>query len=116
MKIFRLKDKQEEDRKYGRKVRKVIEFSFSEPVSDFVAYYVESPNGMVDGHYHTDSEELIVFPIGGQLRINGELILFDAWDSVMLHKGDIHELEEDTGRETIHFALKFPGCSDKVSK
>lgn len=114
MKIIRADKIKGERKPFGRITKKLLEHKFREPISDIVFYLSSMPTGKLDKHYHAESEEIICFPKGGKINVNGRLYEMREWDMVLLDIGDVHSCEEECG-DVIHFAIKMPNVEDKVN-
>ncbi|MBC87219.1 MAG: hypothetical protein CL677_08575 [Bdellovibrionaceae bacterium] len=114
MRIVRASQVKNEERSYGRTVKRLLDLENFDADS-LVLYLGQSPQGKLDCHYHSESHEIICFPIGGKLIVNNESFDFEAWDLVVLEPGDTHGYESNDGSETIHLAIKLPGTPDKVA-
>lgn len=107
MKIVRAKDIKGEARPDRRVVKRLLDFN------DLTLYLCEVPQGKFGSHYHTGSTEVIVFPVGGRITINGQTFDMEPWDIAVMEIGDIHGFSGDC-EDILHFAIKFPGVEDKV--
>ena len=114
MKHLKKNDYQSDVRADGRTVRKMMELNVSEPVSSMVFYLNDVPNGNFGKHYHSKSTEIIWFPNGGKIEVNGEIYIMGNWDGMLLEPGDAHSYNKGDCNNVIHFAVKFPADNDKV--
>ncbi len=68
-------------------------------------------NGSVAKHYHNISEEIYIFCSGeGVLIVNEEEILFEKGDTVIIEKGEWHEIMP-VGAPVTFYALSIPPFS-----
>lgn len=111
MKVVRTKDIQSEARPMGRTVRTLLKLT---NLDECTIYFGESEKGRIDQHFHEHGQELIFFPVGGFLEINGDIIEFESWDAVLLEPGDVHGNLDCPEMQTIHLAIKFSHETDKV--
>lgn len=114
MQIVRFNEIRGDRRPDGRVVRKLISHKFKKPVDSIVLYLCDVPKGKFGKHHHSKSDEIIVFPKGGKIAVNGKEYEMKPWDFVLLEKGDTHGLDSET-QDTIHFAIKCPDVDDKVN-
>jgi quercetin dioxygenase-like cupin family protein len=114
MKLIRFKEVQKDGRPDGRIVRKLISHHFNKPVKSMAFYLCEVPGGKFGEHHHSEAEELIMFPNGGRITVNGKDIDMEDWDFVILAPGDKHGFSGECGN-IIHLAMKFPDAEDKIS-
>ena len=114
MKLIRKNETKPDVRPDGRIVRKMIELKMKETVSTAVFYLNDVPNGNFGKHYHSNSTEIIWFPRGGKIEVNGKIYRMDEWDGVILESGDVHSYDKGDCKDVIHFAAKFPADEDKV--
>ena len=112
MKVIRKEEADILNRPYGRQTYLLFSHRFDQPIDSIIFYLSELPTGQLDEHYHTRSEELIFFPEGGAMRVNGEIVKLGPWDGVFLEPGDKHGLELKD-KPTVHLAIKMPDVSDK---
>ncbi len=101
-------------RKDGRKVTKLLEMNIDSFSSSMVLYHCDVPKGEFAEHYHAKSTELIFFPEGGKIKVNGKLYDMNPWDGVLLEPGDRHGYNESECKDIIHFAIRIPSEDDKV--
>ena len=64
-------------RPFGRQTYRLFSHRFDRPVDSIIFYLSVLPTGQFDEHYHTQSEEMIFFPEGGKMRVNGEIVQFE---------------------------------------
>lgn len=114
MKIIRKKESDISVRDDGRKVSKLYELNFETPTSSMVFYHCEVPLGKFTEHYHQKSTEVIFFPLGGKMEINGDIYEFNSWDGVLLEPGDTHGYDGIDCDDIVHFAIRTPSLNDKV--
>jgi quercetin dioxygenase-like cupin family protein len=114
MKLIRAAEVPVEERAFGRTVQKVLDLKLCQSFDSMVIYLGRSPQGRLDTHHHSESHEIIFFPQGGFLTVNGSPYEFAAWDGVLLEPGDSHGNESGENHNTIHLAIKVPGHNDKV--
>ena len=92
MKIIRFKEIKTEDRLDGRIVSKLISHKLAKP--DSMAIYLNFvPKGRFSFHKHSECEEIIFFPKGGKMEINGKEYLLEYaipadFALIRAHKGD----------------------------
>jgi len=103
------------NRPYGRRTRKLFEYSFPSPVSSIVLFHSLLPQGRFDEHYHTGSHELILFPKGGKITVNGVDHSLREWEGVLLEPGDSHGYNKEDQNDIVHLAIKMPADHDKVN-
>jgi len=115
MKIIRKKEIKTEERPFGRTVQKLLSHKFKEPRDSMAMFLSFVPKGKLDKHYHSNTEEIIVFPQGGNIEINGNLYKMEPWDSVFLEPGDRHGFAGEGGEDVLEFAMRFPDNEDKVN-
>ena len=115
MKLIRASQIKGEGRADGRTVKELLEISFAEPVDSIVIYLCDVPSGKFGKHYHSESQEVICFPNGGKITINGETYQMESWDMVLLEVGDVHGYDGDKCPDIFHFAIKLPNRADKVT-
>lgn len=111
MQIIRKKDQSSYSREKGRTVTHLFDFDI--PFDSASFFLGESPQGSLGSHYHEFSHEIIFFPVGGTIEVNGTKYTLNEWDSVILEPGDIHGFAGD-GSRCVHFAIKFPSKPDRV--
>ncbi len=100
-----------ESRKYGRKVKRI----FDEEIDNTsCVIYLSMLEGQLDYHYHKSSHEIIIFPEGGCLEVNGKLHQFGPYGAVLLEPGDVHGLSASEAQKQTHIAIKIPRDNDKV--
>ena len=114
MKIVKKSESRILNRPFERKTYKLLSHKFSKPIESIVFYLSLLPTGRFDKHHHINSDELIFFPNGGKMRVNGELYNLDSWDAILLEPGDEHGLDI-IDKDTVHLAIKMPDVDDKVS-
>lgn len=114
MKIIKFSEGEKFERPYGRVSRVLLEHKFKTPVESIIFYHSDLPNGKFDDHYHSESEEIIWFPEGGKITVEGETIQMEPWDGVLLQPGEQHGYSGESVK-TIHLAVKMPASNDKVS-
>ena len=89
MKIVRYKEVPVDRRSDGRSVRKLASVELGKlEKTNAALYFCEVPESRFEGHYHSDSTEVIMFPEGGDITVNGEDYAMDKWDFVILEPGD----------------------------
>lgn len=115
MKLIRASRIKGEKRADGRTVKKLLEHSFSKPIDSIVVYLCDVPGCKLEKHYHSESQEVICFPKGGKITVNGETYQMESWDMVLLEVGDTHGYEGDECPDILHLAIKLPNREDKVS-
>ena len=107
MKIIRTSEIKGDNRPDGRTVKTLLESP------EMNLYLCQVPGSKFGSHYHSGSTEIIVFPQGGAITINGEDFVMEPWDMAVMDKGDIHGFSGNSN-DIIHFAVKIPGVDDKV--
>lgn len=112
MEILTLENNPKYDREYQRKVYKLFSQKFND--GNIGIYLGVAPTGHLEEHFHAKSNEIIFFPIGGSLKINGTIYKFGKWDGVLLHPGDIHGWPIKGNEVVQHLAIKFPDIDDRV--
>lgn len=112
MQIIRFKDIEPDERPDGRTVRKLTSVNLGDNASSAALFYCEVPKSKFDNHYHSVSTEIIMFPEGGNIEINGKEYVMDKWDFVVLQPGDWHGFSGD-GANAAHVAFKLPDVEDK---
>lgn len=113
MEILKLDDLPNYSREFERKVYKL--FTERTNNQNIGIYLGIAPTGHLEKHMHTKSSEIIFFPIGGSLEINGIVYEFGAWDGVRLDPGDIHGWPFKGKKPIHHLAIKFPDIDDRVA-
>lgn len=115
MKIIRAADVKPYERPHERMVRQLVQIDFPRAMTSMACFLGYAPRGHLDEHYHRDSIELIFFPMGGRIRVNGEHHEMNEWDVVILEAGDVHGYEPEAGQEraAVHFAIKLPSDPDR---
>lgn len=113
MKIIRNQEVKKELRPYGRTVKRLLSHSFKTPVHGIVVFLCKLPDGRFDKHYHSKSSEIIIYPKGGQIRVNNRLYNMKEWDLVLLDPGDVHSCDV-AGKSAIQLAIKLSDKDDKV--
>ncbi|MCK5305924.1 MAG: hypothetical protein KAJ66_02215 [Candidatus Omnitrophica bacterium] len=112
MKIIRSNSIKPSKRPLGRRVKKMLELKLKPPVDSMAIYLNFLPQGKLDKHYHSKSQEIICFPQGGRISVNGRRYKMNIWDMVLLDIGDVHCCERK-GKSTLHFVIKVPNIKDK---
>ena len=115
MKLIRASQIKGEKRADGRTVKKLLELAFDEPIDSMVIYLCEVPSGKFEKHYHSECQEIICFPNGGKITVNGETYQMESWDMVLLDVGDVHGYEGDECPDILHLAIKLPNRDDKIT-
>lgn len=115
VKLVRYNEVDVERRPDGREVRQLISHAFDKPVDSITLYHCTVPKGRFSEHYHSESDEIIMFPLGGRITVNDETFDMEPWDFVLLEAGDRHGFEGDDCPDIIHLAIKVPDRDDKVS-
>lgn len=113
MKIIRKKDIKEEQRPFGRTVQKLLGYKFAKPRDSMALFLSFVPKSRLDEHYHAETEEIIMYPEGGKIKVNGNLYDMDPWDFVVLEPGDVHGFEGEY-KDVFVLAMRFPDNTDKV--
>lgn len=116
MKIIRASGITEEERPFGRTVKKLFEYLFPKEASSIVLYLNNLPDGRFDPHYHSKSFEIVIFPKGGMIEVNGSVFNLGVWDLVFLEPGDVHGYTKLDCGNVLHLAIKIQADDDKVSK
>lgn len=114
MKIIKKSEAEILERPYERKTYKLLSHKFSKPIESIVFYLSILPTGRFDKHHHINSDELIIFPNGGKMRVNKKIYNLKEWDGILLEPGDEHGLDI-IDNDTIHLAIKMPDIDDKTS-
>lgn len=114
MKIIHASEVSNEKKPYGRETKALFEHVFNKPAESIVFYLSSLPTGQFDEHYHSESEEIIWFPEGGEINVEGTNYRMGPWDAVFLESGERHGFKGNCGK-TVHFAVKIPASKDKVS-
>ncbi|MEA2037284.1 MAG: hypothetical protein U9O94_07260, partial [Nanoarchaeota archaeon] len=105
MKIVRRKDIEKQDRPYGRFVQKLLSYNFSKSRDSMALFLSYVPKGKLDTHHHAKTEEIILFPEGGKIEVNGELFSMEPWDLVVLEPGDKHGFSGED-KDVFHLAMR----------
>ncbi len=113
MKIIRKSLANSKSRSDGRTVTTLSEISLNHNISSLVLYHCDVPNGKFTAHLHKESHEIILFPVGGKMIVNGNKYEFGAWDGVFLEPGDIHGYDHDDCNDIVHLAIRMPNIVDK---
>lgn len=114
MKLIRRKEIETEERAFGRTVQKLLSHKFIESRDSMALFLCFVPKGKLDTHYHEKTEEIIIFPQGGKIEVNGTLYDMEPWDFVLLEPGDKHGFSGED-KDVIHLAMRFPDNDDKIS-
>ncbi len=114
MKIIRKEEVPTTNRPYGRTIQKLLSHKFANPVDSMAMFMCFVPKGKLDPHYHAETEEIIMFPQGGKIKINDETHEMNPWDFVLLEPGDKHGFTGED-KDVIHLAMRFPDNEDKIS-
>ena len=114
MKLVRYEEVKLDKRSDGRTVRKVLSHHFNQPMNSMALYLCEVPSGKFGEHFHSKSEEIIMFPVGGEISVNGKDYKMNNWDFVVLQPGDKHGFNGES-EDIIHLAIKLPDSNDKIT-
>jgi quercetin dioxygenase-like cupin family protein len=114
VKLLRHAEAPSDRRADGRVVRTLLSQHFTQPLDSIVFYLVTVPGGRFEEHYHTHAQEVIWFPQGGGISVNGETYEMAPWDGVFLEPGDRHAYTGPELPNVIHLAVKMPDADDKV--
>jgi len=114
MKIIKRSKIEIEKRPFGRTVQKLLSHKFIQPRDSIAMFLGFAPKGQLDFHYHEKTEEIIIFPEGGKIEVNGKLYDMEPWDMVLLEPGEIHGFDGEY-KDVLHLALRFPDNEDKIS-
>lgn len=113
MKIVRRKEIEKQERPFGRFVQKLLSHKFIKPRGSMALFLSFVPKGKLDTHYHSKTEEIIIFPDGGKISVNGKLFIMNPWDLVLLEPGDRHGFNGED-KDVFHLAIRFPDNEDKI--
>lgn len=113
MEIIKFSEGKKFTRPFGRETRILLEHKFDKPIDSIIFYHSSLENGKFDEHYHSESEEIIWFPEGGEITVEGETYKMEPWDGVLLQPGEKHGYSANCGK-IIHLAVKMPASDDKV--
>lgn len=114
MKLIKRSEIEVNQRPFGRSVQKLLAHKFSKPQESLAMFLSFMPKCQLDYHYHEQTEEIIMFPEGGKIEVNGKLYEMQPWDGVLLQPGDIHGFEGED-KDVYCLALRFPDNGDKIS-
>lgn len=111
MRLIKFKDGDTSIRNDGRTVNEIVSLHLEH--KDAVFYHCTVPKGQFGFHYHEVAQEIIWFPLGGNITVNDIDYELSEWDAVLLEPGDVHGYLGDKSKDIIHFAIKFPNVDDK---
>ena len=118
MKLLRVDDQKDFKRSGGRTFKEILNYDFGSFSFDNCCIQVvrgHTINGFIDFHQHQHSYEIFIFPEGGLLIVNEQLIHFDPWDAILLEPGDKHGYEGNSKSNTSHIAIRIGPKNDKQS-
>ena len=115
MKRLRRAEAPSESRPDGRQVTTLFATAFERPLDSIRFLLVDLPDGRFPGHYHAASHELILFPAGGAITVNGETLAMAPWDGVLLEPGDVHSYIGEGAGPVIQLAVQMPPLDDRVT-
>lgn len=113
MKLIRVNEIERQERPFGRVVQKLLSHKFLKPRRSMALFLSFVPKGKLDTHYHAETEEVIIFPEGGKIDVNGRLYTMGPWDLILLEPGDKHGFGGGD-KDVLHLAIRFPDNEDKV--
>lgn len=114
MKLIKRNEIETQQRPFGRTVQKLLQHKYIKPVDSMVMFLCFVPKGKLDAHYHKETEEIIMFPQGGKIEVDGKLYEMEPWDAVLLEPGEKHGFSGED-KDVMHLAIRFPDNEDKVS-
>lgn len=114
MKLIKRSEIETQQRPFGRSVQKLLSHRFNGPKNSMVMFLSFMPKCQLDYHTHKETEEIIMFPEGGKIEVDGKLYIMEQWDGVLLEPGEVHGFDGED-KDIYCLALRFPDNEDKVS-
>ena len=117
MKLIKREEIPIEIRNDERKVQKLLSHNFIAPRDSMVLFLSYAHHGNIDYHYHEKTEEIIIFPEGGKIEVNGQLYNIKPLDAILIAPYEVHGFKAEQGAEykdIYIFAMRFPDNDDKI--